>query len=553
MSQDPSFNIHLGHHNLRLKPIDMGEGDVKFEGRSYKIITDSSLIPWVSATLKRLSHEHPQEGASKILDRLSAQWEKPQKSMQDTSSLEQLYAEEVSLKQQLKTLRSDCKADLARGVPAEQVAKRVGERLRGMIAFLYDEGIKKFGPPPCRFSFVVLGSLAREECGPFPDIDCVMLIERKTPESEAYFSKLNQYVAHRAWRLGESEKLGHPGFRFCDGGMTHPYLPYASRMASNPEEAFVTVATREVEERGDASKDHPLFTYRRIKEQLASGVGDRAKLEEELQALFYRGAKRNLIEPSVPLPMPKEGKELEDREDFENTIADSLHVTGDLALYQEWQKHKIGSDAKTIEMFITNNIKIFEAQGEQWPFVSGKIPKILRYKDLFYRFPQCMVAALARHEGITSSNTIERIDALQKQGVINPEFAERLKRAMDQLIKLRFILQLHFGKELEIVSTVGLEELGRFQEELKQKIASLEGQELTEDQRGNKRWMEVQVELYPTLLKKEFPKGVHTPAIPPNEWEKLVHETLPTLRELFQRLQACISGPAFTLEPLSLQ
>ena len=215
-------------------------------------------------------------------------------------------------------------------------------------------------------------------------------------------------------------------------------------------------------------------------------------------------------------------------------------------------KQRSAPDVKSIESFITNYIQEFAAQGSQWPFVSGEIPKILRYKDLFYRFPQCMLAALARHEGVSFSNTIERIEALQKKGVVDPMFAERLKQAMNHLIKLRFVLQLHFGKEFEIVSTVGLEELGRFQEELKQKISELEapGVVLTDNQRGNKQWMKDQVELYPILLKKEFPMGVPTPAIPRDEWEKLMKETLPTLRELFQRLQACVSGPEFTLDPL---
>ena len=88
--------------------------------------------------------------------------------MQDTANLEQVSREEASLKSSnCRLSRSDCKEDLARGIPAEQVAKKVGAKLRGIMASLQD-GIKKFGPPPCRFSFVVLGSLARGSAVHFP-------------------------------------------------------------------------------------------------------------------------------------------------------------------------------------------------------------------------------------------------------------------------------------------------------------------------------------------------------------------------------------------------
>ena len=45
-------------------------------------------------------------------------------------------------------------------------------------------------PPPCDFSMLAIGSLARGEATPYSDLECLFLIERRNPEIEKYFEML---------------------------------------------------------------------------------------------------------------------------------------------------------------------------------------------------------------------------------------------------------------------------------------------------------------------------------------------------------------------------
>ncbi|HRE32981.1 MAG TPA: DUF294 nucleotidyltransferase-like domain-containing protein, partial [Candidatus Berkiella sp.] len=61
-----------------------------------------------------------------------------------------------------------------------QVAKNITEDTKQYINKIIAEEIKKLGTPPCDFSVVTLGSMARQESGPVTDLEIGFLIKEKT-------------------------------------------------------------------------------------------------------------------------------------------------------------------------------------------------------------------------------------------------------------------------------------------------------------------------------------------------------------------------------------
>ena len=60
-------------------------------------------------------------------------------------------------------------------------------------------------PPPCAFSVVAIGSLARGEATPYSDLEYMFLIEIKTPEIEEYFERLAVTSYFLMGNLGETK------------------------------------------------------------------------------------------------------------------------------------------------------------------------------------------------------------------------------------------------------------------------------------------------------------------------------------------------------------
>lgn len=155
------------------------------------------------------------------------------------SKVESVIANSVSHRSQLSTIRSNAREQLQNGVSAEKVSRHMSDNMGRFVSSLYQEAIDKLGPPPCDYCLVVFGSMARQESGPYPDVDNMLIVEKKTPESLKYFTKVNQYVADRIHRLGEGDALGKAGIRFCPGDLNPSYQRYDFRYSDNPRNDFL--------------------------------------------------------------------------------------------------------------------------------------------------------------------------------------------------------------------------------------------------------------------------------------------------------------------------
>lgn len=139
----------------------------------------------------------------------------------------------------LADIRSRAMKGIKAGFSSKQISRQLSDDISDFVGAIYKQGFDKLGPPPCQCCLVVLGSLARQEPGPYPDFDSLMILETKTKETLDYFTALNQYVADEFYRLGEHDKLGKPGLRFCEGNLNPQYLRYDFRKSSRPDDEFI--------------------------------------------------------------------------------------------------------------------------------------------------------------------------------------------------------------------------------------------------------------------------------------------------------------------------
>ena len=106
---------------------------------------------------------------------------------------------------------------LRQDATSEDITRIVSRTTEALWQRLLEMGEEKLGPPPVPYCWVALGSLARNEQALASDQDHAMLIsDDATPESDAYFAELAEYV---------TAGLEQCGFPRCKG----------DAMATNPQ------------------------------------------------------------------------------------------------------------------------------------------------------------------------------------------------------------------------------------------------------------------------------------------------------------------------------
>jgi Putative nucleotidyltransferase DUF294/Putative nucleotidyltransferase substrate binding domain len=470
----------------------------------------------------------------------------------DTSSasaIDEINREATQNRNELKGIRNQVIKDLDKHLAPIKIAENISHGMRGFLSRLYKEGEEKLGPPPCSYCVVGLGSLARNESGPFPDYDNLIIIDHQSdgsPESNKiinYFNKLNQHVADRVYRLGESES----GLRFCHGNLNAPYQKYEYRYAN--EDALSPEARKHA--RG----------------------GRKELLDNPIDPLSSAGNDMGLIAGYV----------------------DSSPIIGDNNLYEKYIKTVIPSD--NIEPIVIANLKRQVAGVDDVinpsPITEKTLPEIIHVKEQLLRLPQSTISSLALYYGIKETNNIARIKLLAEKGVLSQEFADRLIKAFEELLRLRVQVQSAYGEEFEVVSTGNWESFQKSKTILENKFNQLKEEEsklgmsfreamlkseieikrLEGDPKAKKD-LEIQKsklkeleakngikEFYEDRLIKEYPKIAanqfyketkgktpRTQAFTMKDTESLQTNILPTLRELLSKVQQSLKSDG-TFDP----
>ncbi len=314
--------------------------------------------------------------------------------------------EEVFLAGHLREMRRQVIEELKAGtLSGAAIAKKNSQLLKQFIGNLYvaaEETLKnKFNLlPPCKYCVAVLGSLGRDEAGLYSDIDNMIVLEGDS-ESKAknrYFTKLNQYVADRIFRLGES--LGTKlGVRFCQFNLNAPYLDYSFRGAVPSEDPKDTM---------------------------------------------HRGKTHFLAHLNTPLIT-----------DFKGVIDGEAIAGSDLQLYERYRQAVLNTNGRTYVAGYLMYASLECWQGsalDPSPVRRHGLTCDLNIKDHLYRPLQIGLSALAHYYDIQECNSIQRIRKLVEKGGLNAGFAVRLEKAMDLLMKYRVQLQAEYGEEFEQVA-----------------------------------------------------------------------------------------------------
>jgi hypothetical protein len=421
----------------------------------------------------------------------------------NSTTIAKVRSEEVSNRQRLAGIRKEAQSRLHLGDSAETVARDLSLGLRSFLADLFTQGIdtlreQGFGKPPCEFAFEVFGSLARLESGPYPDIDCMLVIETKTPSTVHYFEKLTQEVADRLYRLGESSNLGKTGLRFCDGGLSPPYQSYDYRHSADKktDQGIPELLSH-------PSPDNPLFM-------------DPSAMNQDQQRRV---------------------------QDVILAAADVSLITGSDDLYRTYMTthQSVRAASQSAEEGIRMATK--RLAEDQNPIITQSIPGMSYVKGDFYRFPQVIVSYLAEMSGIEATNTFDRIRALRDLGVFDNNFADQLLKAMDQLVKFRILVQAAYGEEFELVSTVDWKSFKGLKEQWMHELESLKKESPSEGNQNRIGGLEAQINVWPKVAQQEFvmsspsnsDEKIHKAILSESELVTLRDKTLPTLLELYNR------------------
>lgn len=335
------------------------------------------------------------------------------KPAQISEEVKRVFVEATQNRLKLHSLREDVISGLNNGQrTAQDISLQFSQGMKQFVAGLYEEGIKKLGPPPCEYCVATMGSMARGESGPYPDFDNFIIVETASESNKAYFTRLNQYVADRIVRLGEPK-----GFRLCPGFLNAPYQRYEHRYATDKSRnvtggrsELLTTADECHAELGDIYDSDPI-------------IGDRTLYDR-----FMSLAKNNNSQEVVLNNIRRGVNDL--KRDNSSPIASS-----------------------TISL-----------------------PEWVNIKANFFRFPQTVLTSLALHYGIEEKNSFDRIRILQEKGIFTPDFAHKLSQTMEHLIRFRIQTQSAYREEFEWVSTGTRESLQRNKEIIGQKIKRLEGE-----------------------------------------------------------------------------
>lgn len=420
-------------------------------------------------------------------------------------AVEQALAPMVQDRMQLKAARDQAKADLSAGKPSAEVSHNLCEGVKSLMAKMYKEGeahLREQGlEPPCRYCVVGLGSLARDEAGPYPDFDNIIIVEHRNPDVEKYFLKLNQYVADRVFRLGESYDGNKPGLRFCWGNLNPQYEPYESRYSTSP-------------------------TYRGRADLLIVPYKDPSTATVRLGDVrdgvpFYGNDERDMMLYDI----------------YKKTVFP--HAEARQQVRADMERQAKGLDP---------------AGFPPSAITAPELPTLIHVKEDLCRLPAASIGALAVYHGITEPTTLGRIKALKEQGCLEPKLADDLSITMDCLIRWRIQAQSAHGEEFEFVAS-SAEALKAFEAELPQriqdlttKIAKLEAEPHPDNTaisnaKGQREFF------------KDCEKGIvkavkdHPQAFTDADRRDLTGIVIPTLKELYKRVASCLPEGSTEIDP----
>ncbi|MCE5317408.1 MAG: DUF294 nucleotidyltransferase-like domain-containing protein, partial [Parachlamydia sp.] len=322
----------------------------------------------------------------------------------DRKNLERYPSAEQYIKRrsQLVSYRNKIVEGFNKKEPAEVLLRNFSNDIALFFDSLLQDAIAILGKPPCEFTVLSLGSLARKEMSPFSDLEFAILIEKATPVERIYFRRLVRVLELEVINLGETAipllkggtKSPVPrGFSFDDGGNTPLGKEHIAELIQTPE-------------------------------AMADFQTDR----------FYMG---DLI--------------------LSSTLRNASLLLGNKDLFKRYRKsmHQVldqKSDKKGQTIAQKRALETLKGHlAEFRPRLDSTKEEhsVFNIKQELYRLPNFLIGVLADYFYLDEQNSWERLDHLLKKGILKKEAVKHLKAVLNDIMHLRIRSHLTYQRECD--------------------------------------------------------------------------------------------------------
>jgi hypothetical protein len=343
------------------------------------------------------------------------------------------------------------------------LAKNITADNKKYITKMIDEEIKKLGKPPCEFSVITLGSMARKESGPVTDLEIGFLIKDKSIKNYQYFYQLSQNLSDRLFLLGEHPDIGGKGLRMDEADNAPPHLRFFARNISQ-DKAQELVNQAVLNREWDKIPYEGSRPFLATPEEFASYSQTQFTQDKKQQTKICRDQYDIELKKALKDPKnAKKSKTVEGRKEIESETRfwvnqmykafspkelrtandagkklgrnmDLLH--GNQKIYNNFIKkresyfNKKGTNGKTLRQNIAIDkmaADIHEqiAKGKS-VYVTGELGKTLDIKRELYRFTEQFVTNLGFFHHCKNQNTFDIVNELKDKGILSKELSAKL-------------------------------------------------------------------------------------------------------------------------------
>ncbi len=362
---------------------------------------------------------------------------------------------------QEQSSNSDLKMMTSRNAPKpvsmQAIYSDISQKIRILFTAIISESILQYQQltsvyPPCAYSFIALGSLAREEITPYSDIEFGILIEDKSDDSinnknKVYFRNLCRLINFKLLALAETPA----NFISKEFGEKVGALLGAEKHALIPKgfcfDAFVAGGYKNPLGKRD-EKGELIFELIGTPSELADyqdekHYGEKGKLVSELllpgsltQARLIISSQTNeqllkQYEQKVSAYLNQRAKQL-----WGKPLDSSLNLT----LYQ----------ARALELLVADIGRFRPKLGKQ-----EEGGRSFAAKHDLYRLPNMMFDQLALYFNLTETNLWEQLNALAssttaaRPALFNAAATKNLARAIDRVTEYRLAAYLALEEQAE--------------------------------------------------------------------------------------------------------
>ncbi len=296
------------------------------------------------------------------------------------------------------------KLDENSSLDMQETLKAITEFRIELTIDLISDCFALLGFPPCKYAFVSMGSMSRNETSPFSDLEFAIIIDKDSPQNREYFRNLTRLLEVKIINLGETH---------------YPILQHGLESPTPSGFCF------------DSGGNSPLG-----KEGLFELIGTPEELANYLTSRWF----------DIDLIMS-------------NAMSNLNIIFGDeqlLSLYEAEAQEIL--DAQVAE----KDFPLKERERRALALIQGDIlefapqldghkeeSKIFDIKKELYRLPNSILNGLAVFYNLKSKNSWDRIRELLQRGLLSPKGAENFAWAISEIARFRVKTHIHYGSENE--------------------------------------------------------------------------------------------------------